>query len=86
MVISFNYINKPKNLSLLDFKEKVVKIFIHGFLHLLDFDQQIYGQRITVEFVHKIRDEQQFTSIDDLAESISEDVKTIEQWFLNIPK
>ncbi len=38
MVISFNYINKPKNLSLLDFKEKVVKIFIHGFLHLLDFD------------------------------------------------
>jgi riboflavin kinase/FMN adenylyltransferase len=55
-------------------------------VHLLDFDQQIYGQRITVEFVHKIRDEQQFTSIDDLAESISEDVKTIEQWFLNNPK
>ena len=55
-------------------------------VHLLDFDQQIYGQRITVEFVHKIRDEQQFTSIDDLAESISEDVKTIKQWFLNNPK
>ena len=30
--------NKPKNLSTYDFKEKVVKIFIHGFLHLLDFD------------------------------------------------
>jgi riboflavin kinase/FMN adenylyltransferase len=55
-------------------------------VHLLDFDQRIYGQRITVEFVHKIRDEQQFTSIDDLAESISEDVKTIKQWFLNNPK
>jgi len=38
IIISFNYINKPKNLSVYDFKEKVVKIFIHGFLHLLDFD------------------------------------------------
>ena len=38
IIISFNYINKPKILSSYDFKEKVVKIFIHGFLHLLDFD------------------------------------------------
>ena len=30
--------NKPKNLSSNDFKEKIVKTFIHGFLHLLDFD------------------------------------------------
>ena len=30
--------NKPKHLSLYDFKKKVAKIFIHGFLHLLDFD------------------------------------------------
>jgi len=52
-------------------------------VHLLDFDQQIYGQRITVEFVHKIRDEQQFTSLDNLADSIGEDVKKINQWFDN---
>ena len=38
IIISFNYINKPKNLSVYDFKEKVVKIFIHGFLHLLGFN------------------------------------------------
>ena len=38
IIISFNYMNKSKNLSTYDFKEKVVKIFIHGFLHLLDFD------------------------------------------------
>ena len=38
IIISFNYMNKSKNLSIYDFKEKVVKIFIHGFLHLLDFD------------------------------------------------
>ena len=38
IVISINYMNKSKNLSTNDFKEKVVKIFIHGFLHLLNFD------------------------------------------------
>ena len=30
--------NKPRNLSDYDFREKVCKIFIHGFLHLLGFD------------------------------------------------
>ena len=38
MIISINYMNKSKNLSAYDFKKKVTKIFIHGFLHLLDFD------------------------------------------------
>ena len=38
IIISFNYMNKSKNLSTYDFKEKVAKIFIHGFLHLLDFN------------------------------------------------
>ena len=30
--------NKPKALSVLEFKNKVTKIFIHGFLHLLGYD------------------------------------------------
>ena len=38
IIISFNYMNKSKDLNTGDFKENVVKIFIHGFLHLLDFD------------------------------------------------
>ena len=38
IVISFNYMNKPKNLNLKEFKKKTVKIFIHGFLHLLGYD------------------------------------------------
>ena len=38
IIISINYMNKSKNLRTYDFKEKVTKIFIHGFLHLLDFD------------------------------------------------
>ena len=30
--------NKPKSQDLKNFKEKVIKTFIHGFLHLLGFD------------------------------------------------
>jgi probable rRNA maturation factor len=38
IIISFNYINNFKGSNAGDFKENLVKIFIHGFLHLLDFD------------------------------------------------
>ena len=38
IIISFNYINKPKKLTNKVFKEKTIKIFIHGFLHLLGYD------------------------------------------------
>ncbi|MDB9937155.1 rRNA maturation RNAse YbeY, partial [Candidatus Pelagibacter sp.] len=37
-VVSYEFINKPKALSTLEFKSKVTKIFIHGFLHLLGHD------------------------------------------------
>ena len=38
IVISYEFMNKPKALSSLEFKNKVTKIFIHGFLHLLGYD------------------------------------------------
>ena len=38
IVISYNFMNKPRNQSLNLFKDKVIKTFIHGFLHLLGFD------------------------------------------------
>ena len=38
IVFSYEYMNKPKTLSTLEFKNKVTKIFIHGFLHLLGYD------------------------------------------------
>jgi len=38
IIISYEFINKPKSLSNFQFKDKVFKIFIHGFLHLLNYD------------------------------------------------
>ena len=40
IIISYNYLDKPKSQDLKLFKEKVIKIFIHGFLHLLGFDHK----------------------------------------------
>ena len=38
IIISYDFINKPKSLNISQFKDKLAKIFIHGFLHLLGFD------------------------------------------------
>ena len=38
IIISYNFIDKPKSQNLKIFKEKLTKTFIHGFLHLLGFD------------------------------------------------
>ena len=38
IVISFNYMDRPKDLNLKEFRIKTIKIFIHGFLHLLGYD------------------------------------------------
>ncbi len=40
IIISYNYLNRPRSQELKLFKEKVIKIFIHGFLHLLGFDHK----------------------------------------------
>ena len=38
IIISYNYMNKPKSLNNFEFKKKTIKIFIHGYLHLLGYD------------------------------------------------
>ena len=38
IIISYNFMDKPKNQKIILFKDKLVKTFIHGFLHLLSFD------------------------------------------------
>jgi len=47
-----------------------------GFLleaHLFDFNSNLYGQRMEVEFVKKLRDETHFEDIDDLVVQMRED-------------
>ncbi len=47
-----------------------------GFLieaHLFDFKGDLYGQKLEVEFVKKLRDEAHFEDIDDLVVQMRED-------------
>ena len=38
IIISYIHMNKPKDLTNFEFKKKTIKIFIHGYLHLLGYD------------------------------------------------
>ena len=40
IIISYNFVNKPKSQKINFFKKRLIKIFIHGFLHLLSFDHK----------------------------------------------
>jgi len=50
-------------------------------VHLFDFDADIYGQNLRVEFHHKIRAEQKFESIDKLKDQISRDAAAAISFF-----
>jgi riboflavin kinase/FMN adenylyltransferase len=48
---------------------------------MLDFDQTIYGRRITVEFLHKLRDEARFPDVETLVRQIGRDVAEAREYF-----
>lgn len=50
-------------------------------VHLLDFNRELYGRRLAVEFVHKVREEQKFDSFEDLVAQIGRDVATTRAFF-----
>ena len=45
-------------------------------VHILDFKEFIYGQRIRVNFIRRIRDEIKFSSLGALKDQIAKDVET----------
>lgn len=45
-------------------------------VHILDFDQFIYGQKLNVEFLEYLRSEQKFDGVDALKKQIDLDCKT----------
>jgi riboflavin kinase/FMN adenylyltransferase len=50
-------------------------------VHVLDFNQDLYGKHVHVEFLHKIRDEMKFESLDALKAQIANDVKLARIFF-----
>ncbi len=56
-------------------KQILLEVFI------FNFNDMIYGRSITVEFLHKIRDEVKFESIPELILQIDNDVKLAQDYF-----
>ena len=52
-------------------------------VHLLDFWGDLYTQFITVEFLHKVREEQKFDGLDELVSRIKRDVRAIRNLLRN---
>jgi len=50
-------------------------------VHLFDFDQDIYGHHVHVDFLHKLRDECRFDSFDALKQQIERDVEKARCYF-----
>lgn len=50
-------------------------------VHLLDWQGDIYGRRIQVEFKHKLREEMRFASIEELVAQIYDDIAAARRFF-----
>lgn len=48
-------------------------------VHLLDFTENIYDEKIRVNFIERIRDEKKFADISELKEQINQDIKTADK-------
>ena len=58
-------------------KKVILEVF------LFDFNESIYGQYIEVSFLHKLRDESNFDSLDALKAQIAVDVEQAKDFFVN---
>jgi len=51
-------------------------------VHLFDFEREIYGCHLRVDFLHKLRDEEKYPNLATLARQIGRDVKNAKNYFL----
>ncbi|MBI4775073.1 MAG: bifunctional riboflavin kinase/FAD synthetase [Deltaproteobacteria bacterium] len=49
--------------------------------YLFDFNENIYGERIQINFLHKLRNEMKFSSVQELSEQIARDVEEARAYF-----
>lgn len=52
-------------------------------VHVFDLNESLYGQRVSVQFLQKLRDEKKFESLPDLQAAIDQDASQARQWFLD---
>jgi riboflavin kinase/FMN adenylyltransferase len=54
-------------------------------VYIMDWDRDLYGQEIQVEFVERLRSEERFPSIEALTAQMSKDVEAAKEVLRNVP-
>ena len=49
--------------------------------HIFNFDKELYGKHITVEFLKRMREEKKFDSLEELSAAIVKDCEGAKEWF-----
>lgn len=49
--------------------------------YIIDFDEDIYGEELSIELLHRLRGELRFDSVDDLVAQMHRDIKDTKDWF-----
>ena len=50
-------------------------------IYVLDFDREIYGQHVRVDFLHKLRNEEKYSDLETLKAQIGRDVENAKSFF-----
>ena len=76
------YLNNKKYLGISNFGERPTvdgsKLLLET--HIFNFNQEIYGKDLTVQFLTFIRPEQKFANFDELAKQIKKDIETAKKY------
>lgn len=49
--------------------------------HIFNFNSDVYGKELRIEFLKRLRDEKKFGGVDELKQAIANDVETANQYF-----
>ena len=55
----------------LDGKQRRIEV------HIIDFDGDIYGRKLTLHFTHRLRDEKKFESLEALKNQLTQDCERV---------
>lgn len=55
-------------------------------VHILDFNQNVYGDPIRINFIQRLRDEKKFDSIEDLSGQIRKDIQQAREILAGLPR
>ena len=80
--VKLDGLNSVANLGVRPTIAGVPKLLLE--VHVLDFNGDLYGKHVHVEFMHKIREEMKFESLDALKTQIAADIVVARDYFSTV--